>query len=114
MAIEEQVGGTARKASVALGVWLFVSAFLWQHTGGEFVNALVCGALTVVVGFAAMRSPGLRYVNAMVALWLFISSFAVPHAMRATVWNDVLVSIALFVLALVGAEEPRRRPLQPV
>ena len=50
----------ARTLNIALGVWLFISAFLWPHTSAQFTNTWICGALTVAFSLIAMRVPESR------------------------------------------------------
>lgn len=106
----------ARYLNVALGAWLFVSAFLWQHGAAEFRNAWLCGAFAVLFALVAAQLPQARYFNAVLSAWLFISAFALPHLSVATVWNHALVAIGIFAVSLTGAAAPvtRRRPMQPV
>jgi hypothetical protein len=87
--------------NTALGVWLFISAFLWPHTVAQRTNTWVLGVLTVIFSVAAMREPRARYLNTILAIWLFISAWALPRMSPGTLWNNVLVAIAIFVLSLV-------------
>lgn len=101
---------SARMMNAALGVWLFISAFLWPHTMAQRTNTWILGVLTVIFSVAAMREPRARYLNTILAIWLFISAWALPRISAGTVWNNVLVAIAIFVLSLVpstATEGPR-------
>lgn len=100
---------SARALNIVLGVWLFISAFVWMHTGPQFNNAWIVGALTVVIGGIALAAPNVRFFNTALAVWLFISAFALPTLMAATVWNSVIVAIAVFVLSLVSGMPTQRR-----
>ncbi len=57
----------------------------------------------MVVFFAilAMRFPAVRYLNTLLAIWLFISAFAFPHVSVAPVWNNAIVAIVIFVISLI-------------
>ncbi len=109
MAIGSSRYGTsqwARGASVVLGVWLFISAFVWPHSAPQQTNTWILGVLFVIFALIAMGSPQLRYVNTVLSIWLFISVWALPHNNRGTMWNNALVAIAVFLLSLVpGAAE---------
>lgn len=100
------MGRTARYVSFALGLWLFISAFAWEHSAAQFANAWLVGVLTMVAAAAALVVPAFRLVNTALALWLFISVFALPRISAATGWNNVLVAMALFVASLVPGESP--------
>ena len=93
---------TARFVNVLLGVWLFISAFLWPHTQAQLTNTWVLGVVCVIVAMLAMSIPALRYVNTALAIWLFISAFALPTQSQGTLWNNVLVAIRIFIASLIS------------
>ena len=43
-----------RMANVVLGIWLFISAFLWPHAPAQMANTEIVGVLCVVFGLVAM------------------------------------------------------------
>jgi hypothetical protein len=67
----------------------------------------------VVVALIATTVPAVRYINTAVGIWLIISGFALPHLRVGTVWNNVLVGIAIALVSLVGsrADLTARRPV---
>lgn len=87
--------------TVLLGVWMFISAFLWPHSAAQFNNAWIVGVLVVTFGLVAMRGKlwG-HYANVALGAWLLLSSFFLPTRAAATFWNHVLVGVVVFVLAL--------------
>ncbi|KYF91683.1 hypothetical protein BE17_10525, partial [Sorangium cellulosum] len=91
----------ARGINVALGIWLFISAFLWRHSQGQFTNTWVVGALCVVFALLAIWAPWARYLNTILAIWLFVSAWAIPALSVGTVWNNVLVSVAILIVSLL-------------
>ena len=93
----------ARYVNILLGIWLFISAFVWRHSSAQFTNTWIMGVITVLVGFAALGAPAVRYVNTIVGIWLVISGLAMPAASAGTRWNNVLVGIAIFLVSLVGS-----------
>jgi SPW repeat-containing protein len=107
MAVPMERGpGSRREASPSLvnvmfGLWLFVSAFAWSHGHPQMTNTWICGVLCITFAIAGMEFPSARYLNTLLAVWLFVSSWAVPSESIATVWNNVLCAIAIFVISLV-------------
>ncbi len=98
----------ARGLNVLLGVWLFISAFVWDHVAAQRTNTWILGVLCVVFALVAMSTPAARGLNTALAIWLFISVWALPHRNLATMWNNALVAIAVFLVSLVpGVGEPR-------
>ncbi len=105
---------TARYWNIALGVWLFISAFVWPHSLSQQSNTWICGVLAVIFALVALAYPVARYLNTALAVWLFISAWALPTFSPGTVWNNVLVALAIFFISLVPSERGRvARPLQP-
>jgi hypothetical protein len=104
---------TARIVNIVLGIWLFVSAFLWPHTYAQMTNTWIVGVLAVAFALAAMRVPEVRYVNTLLAVWLFISVWALPTMSVATQWNNALVGIAIFFVSLAPGylAGPGSRPI---
>lgn len=90
-----------RGANLTLGAWLVVSAFLWPHSQQQFTNAWLVGLLVAAVALLGVWVPSVRYVNTVLAVWLFVSSWILPRASTGTIWNHVLVAGAIFLLALV-------------
>ncbi|MBI3185321.1 MAG: hypothetical protein HYZ28_24545 [Myxococcales bacterium] len=108
---------TARAVNIVLGTWLFISAFAWRHSPAQMNNTWILGVLVVLFAVIALWTSTARFVNTALAVWLFISAFALPADTIATVWNNALVALAVFISSLVPAHgEPmlRRRRPQPV
>ncbi len=94
---------TARWVNVVVGVWLFVSAFLWSHTSAQYANTWIMGVATVVVALSAVGATGLRFLNTAAGVWLMISAFVLPTMSAATRWNNFIVGLVIGLLSLVGA-----------
>lgn len=92
-----------RLVNAVLGVWLFISAFAWPHTVAQRTNTWILGVLAVIFALVAMKAPRARYLNTILAIWLFISAWALPRIMAGTVWNNVLVAIAIFIVSLLSS-----------
>src|SRR4051812_45164210 len=62
---------------------------------------------------AAVSGPPARYLNAVLAVWLFISAFALSGTGNGTVWHNAIVAIGIFMASLatgtVGQLRMRRR-----
>lgn len=98
----------ARITNVVLGLWLFVSAFVWPHTAAQMTNTWILGVLCAIFALVAMAVPSVRFLNTALAVWLFISAWALPSASAATTWNNVLVAIAIFLASLVPSNPDER------
>ncbi len=93
-----------RWINLVAGVWLFISAFVWPHTAAAQNNTWIVGVLIVLASLWAMFAPSVRFINTILAVYLFISTFGIFHQNPGTVWNNVIVSIIVFVLSLVPSE----------
>src|SRR5512142_3086914 len=98
----------ARGINVVLGIWLFISAFAWEHTAAERTNTWILGVLCVVIALIAMSTPVARWLNTALAIWLFISVWALPHDNLGTMWNNAVVAIIVFLASLVPGAGERR------
>lgn len=88
---------------LALATWLFASAWLLPHSIPTAWNSLISAILiatVALVSFAAPGKPGLRFGNALMAVWLLIAALLMPHVSLATMAHDVLVAMALSSLVI--------------
>jgi hypothetical protein len=92
---------TTRIFNGLIGIWLFVTAFMWPHAHGELMVTIAAAAATFVLAILAIYSGAARYLNAVVAVFLFLSALTLPSLVRATTWNNAIVAIAIFAAALV-------------
>jgi hypothetical protein len=94
--------------NATLGAWLFLSAFVWPHSHAQMTNMWICGVLCVVFAITGLGVPWARYLNTALAIWLFVSAWALlPTPIAAHVagtWNNILCAIAIFVVSLVPSE----------
>lgn len=104
---------SARIFNVLVGTWLFLSAFAWHHTTPQGMTALICGALAVLLSLASMYVPGLRYLLAVVAVILFVTSLATADHYDRTFWHNSIMAIAIFVGALVAPNPAGTRREHP-
>jgi uncharacterized membrane protein len=90
-----------RWLNLVLGVWLFISAFVWPHTASEQTNAWIVGILMVVAAVWAMYAPPVRFVNTVLAIWLFFSSLGFVHQNAGTLWNNLILAVVVFIVSLI-------------
>lgn len=101
---------SARSLNILVGVWLILSGFCWSHSAAQLTNALVVGAACALSAIAALRIPPARFVNAVLGMWLFVSTWMFPANNAATLWNHTLTALVMLVIALVpSANTPAYR-----
>ncbi len=94
--------------SLILGVWLFISAFIWPHSQAQMTNTWILGVLAVVFSLVSMYvNAQARYLNTILSIWLFISAFALPRISIGTAWNNCIVAIVMFIASLTSAGAAR-------
>jgi hypothetical protein len=59
------------------------------------------------IGTVALWTPSIRWVNTAAALWLFVSTFVIEHGSTATIWNNAIVGVVVFVASLIPSGEMR-------
>lgn len=88
-----------RIVSLALGVWLFVSAFLWPHPAHVALTTWIPGALIAIVAAVAIAVPPARFLNALLGAWVLAAALAGGD--DVLVWNNGVVGLAVVIAALV-------------
>lgn len=94
-------GMAARYVNIAAGIWLFISAFLWRHSNPSITNTWIVGVLAVIFAAIALKIPAARFLNTVLAVWLFFSTLSIYHLSGGTLWNNIIVSIVLFIASLI-------------
>ncbi len=98
-----------RWLNLVLGVWLFISAFIWPHTAASQTNTWIVGILIAIFAIAAMFAPAVRWVNTVLAVWLFVSTLFIQHVTAGTAWNNCIVAVIVFFVSLAPSEALHRR-----
>lgn len=87
-----------------VGIWLFATSFMWPHTAAQKTVTIVAAVLTFVLAILASLTPVARYLNACVALLLFVAStIALPTLQLATLLNNTIVAIVILIVSLVDS-----------
>jgi hypothetical protein len=94
-----------RLAIVTLGLWLFLSAFVWPHTVVSRTNTWVLGLIIAAVAAVGTSTPAMRAISTVPAIWLFMSSFWISDVTDATLWNNAIVAILVLVLSLLPTRD---------
>ena len=94
-------GSWARITNLLLGSWLFVSAFAWYHAPAHFNNSWVCGLLGAAFALLSLAVPRVRLLNTALAVWIVVSTLALPALDGPTLWNNLVVALLMFALSLV-------------
>jgi hypothetical protein len=99
-----------RWINLLIGAWVFISAFVWPHTAGAQTNTWILGALIVLASIWAMNAPRARYVNTVLAIWLFFATAAIGYAHPATGWSNMIAAVVVFILSLIPSSRAHFTP----
>jgi hypothetical protein len=97
----------ARGINIALGIWVFISAFVFNLTNAPRTNNIVVGIAIALVALWAIWNEGARYINTALSVWLVLSTVSVFKMTNAPLWSNVLCGVVVFALSLVGAPAAR-------
>jgi hypothetical protein len=101
---------SARVANGLLGGWLALSGVIWPHSGPQLISAWFCGGLIVTFALLATTLPAARLVNTTLGAWVAVSGFLLPRWSTATVWNNLIVGLAVVGFSLIPSLPLRRGP----
>lgn len=97
-----------RYLNALVGLWLFLSTFLWAHTSSARSNTWIVGLMMAGAALWAASAPAVRWFNTALAVWLGLSTFAMSDIRPQTFYNNVIVAIVAFALSLMPNPEERR------
>jgi hypothetical protein len=89
---------TALALYLAISIWLFVSAFVLPHSDATAWNAMITALLiaaVALISFSAPGKPGIRFGNALLAVWLLIEAILMPHVSGLTIFHDIFIAMLL-------------------
>ena len=103
--LEWSVGREIRGLELVLGVWLFLSAFVWPHTPERTMNCFVVGSAVVAASiFAGVFGSKARYVTLALGGWLLISLAVFSPQNVLTTINELFVALALIASAFAPSK----------
>jgi hypothetical protein len=94
-------------ASLALGVWLFVSAFMGPHSRDASGASWIMGAMIAVNAFASIFAWPVRYFNVLLGGISLAWQLSATAGQPVLLVNGVAVSALVIVLSLVPVRAAR-------
>ena len=97
-------------------LWLFVSPWAFGFSEGASAwNAWLVGAIMFLCSLVRLLAPArttpASYVNAVLAVWIFISPWIYGYAGQGPrLTNSLALGVFIFFMSLVSARETRRHP----
>ena len=105
-----QHGPRARYTNMALGLWLFVSAFAWPHTASTRINTCMVGLFVAIAATMAAGVSVFRQLTSVLAVWLLFTTLMVYPASPITFWSNILTAVAVLVVSLIPSDDERITP----
>jgi hypothetical protein len=91
----------ARYTTIAVGVWLSLSAFLFSHVDLTRTHTWIVGFLVVLAGLFTIRYPVARPLNTTLAVWLVATTLIFFPGSELTFWHNIGVGLVLFMLSVL-------------
>jgi uncharacterized membrane protein len=89
-------------ASCLIGAWLMFSRAIFAAEGAIADSDHLVGALIITVGVSAMAEVArpLRFINALLGLWLIAAPWLLAGATIGATWNDIVAGLLIIALSL--------------
>lgn len=110
--------------NVLAGIWLIIAPWVLGYSRSDprwndVVFGIIVAVLALIRVSGAYRAEWLSWINALIGIWLFVAAFTIDQT-RVAAWNDIILGIIVFLLAVGSAEATTRRfsrrraPLPPM
>jgi hypothetical protein len=90
-----------RYANVLLGVWMFVSAFVWPHSRDACAAAWISGAGIAMNAFGAIWAPQVRYFNLPLGFLALVWQVSAAGNDARTLMSGLISSLLVVLFSLV-------------
>jgi hypothetical protein len=87
--------------NLTLGVWIAISALVLPQAGVSMANTFIVGAVIATASVLAFARAPLRWVNTVLALWLFASTLFLVPAGTAARWSNLFGAVAVLLFSVV-------------
>ncbi len=111
--VDRRPGTVDTTANIVLGIWLFISAFIWPHTDASRMNTWICGLLVAALAVATMWIRPVRWLNAALGLWVVVGAVLIPHGSAGTLWNNLIVGLLVLLISVGGLTRPMPQSPMP-
>lgn len=102
--------GTLAWLTAALGVWLFLSAWIlgFYGIGAALWSGLIVGGAVVILSLIALTQRSLSWLNAILGAYVVATPFLFAFSGHAVALvNDLIVGAAIAIAAVVHASSRR-------
>ena len=90
-----------RVVNALLGLWMFVSAFMFARGTAQFYNVLAVSLLVIGFSLASILGRhGARKANFVLGVWLVISALALGNPTTSSMVNQIVSAALLMITSL--------------
>jgi hypothetical protein len=94
--------------NVLFGIWVIISPFLVQFARLQAAmwNNVIVGvviALLALIRTSLPRQSGWSWANVILGIWMIISPFALGVMTTAILWNNIILGVAIALVATGNA-----------
>ena len=94
--------------NVLAGIWLIIAPWVLGYSTSDprwndVVFGFVIGVLALIRATGGVREDWVSAINALIGIWLIVAAFTIDQTTTA-MWNDVILGIVVFVLAIASVE----------
>ena len=98
----------ANWVNVLFGIWVIISPFMLQFARlpAAMWNNVIVGiviALLALIRTSLPRQSGWSWANVILGIWMIISPFALGVMTTAILWNNIILGIAIGLVAFGNA-----------
>lgn len=101
-------GLSPRYCNMLLGLWLFLSAFVWAHTPGNRINTCLVGLFVTIAATLATGASVVRRLTGALACWLMFTTLVVYPTRPATFWNNMILAALVLGVSLIPSPDELR------
>lgn len=91
-----------RYINLAVASWLLVSAYLWSHSGAQFLITTFVGAVVAILAPFEVGSRRVRHINMACGAMLALAAVALPGTSTGMVWHNAIFGVVLIALSFFG------------
>lgn len=103
----------ARYLNLGLASWLLISAFMWPHSGVQFLVTVTVGAVVAFFAPFEVASKRVRKINLAAGAALVLAAVVLPRSSTLTLWHNVIVGLGLMAISFFGPPHGIVRPRPP-
>jgi hypothetical protein len=114
MATNKEQVMSSSGVNILAGIWLIISPFVLGFSGtasatNAIVVGIIVGVLALIRAMSTENTAWIGWVNAILGVWLLLSSLFVGYATMGALWNSVILGIIVIVFSALSATTSKQQ-----